>query len=427
MSSITKWNVLFLGSGGREHALYQKCLSSPKAGTFYVSPGNAGFPESSLVPGEPLWKDISKLNQFISDKAIDLLVIGPEEPLVLGIADKVSIPCFGPSAYCAQIEGSKSFAKDLMKKAKVPTANHHSFTSYDEASLYLDEQPLPIVVKADGLAAGKGVLVSSNLAEAKIFLKEIFIENKFSQTNPKVVIESFLIGEEASLFVITDGDKYKLFPAAQDHKRAFDGDLGPNTGGMGAYAPAPIVTPSITQKIVEQIIKPVIKEFQNQGQPYKGLLYVGLMIDPQGDPFVVEFNCRFGDPETQCLMHLVDCDLLELFYSVASTGLPDSDFIPIKKMHTAVVVVASKGYPDNPRKNDVLVIPPIPLNINLYHAGTKMLANGKIVTNGGRVFGVVSTAENLGNALQNIYNYIDLWNSDFLFYRKDIGNKALCL
>lgn len=419
--------VLLIGGGGREHAIANSLLFSPHLGGLKVYPGNAGFEEALLLGSDEI--DISNKNSFLSflsSSKIDLVVVGPEDPLVAGLADwceLANVPCFGPSAYCAQIEGSKHFAKEMMLRAKVPTASYAVFTEYESAWKYCENNNLPLVIKADGLAAGKGVTVALKLEEAKAALDDIFLANKFGSSGEKVVIESFLEGEEASLFVITDGENFICLPAAQDHKRAFDGDLGPNTGGMGAYAPAPIVTQAILKKIESQIILPMLKEFRDIGHPYKGLLYVGLMITPEGEANVVEFNCRFGDPETQCVLRLLDEDLLKLMYQSATNSLLTRE-IKIKSGASAVVVLAAEGYPDSPKKGIPLHLTPAREPVKVFHAGTKRDGN-EIKSSGGRILGITAVSKNLKDTLKYCYDYLSENMIKDTFYRKDIGRRAL--
>ncbi|MCB1176742.1 MAG: phosphoribosylamine--glycine ligase, partial [Leptospiraceae bacterium] len=308
--------VLLIGSGGREHAIAYKLRQSSLLTELKVFPGNGGFLENEVLPSTSMnLKNKESVQSFVKENKFELVVVGPEEPLVDGISDwmsEINVPCFGPSSYCAKLEGSKDFAKNLMIEFGVPTAKYATFHDLNSSLDYIKDHPTPIVVKADGLAAGKGVAVCSNKEDAIQFLKEIFEDKKFGASGSKVVIEEFLEGQEASIFGICDGEKFLLFPASQDHKRAYDNDEGPNTGGMGAYAPAPIVTEEVLQKVKNQIFTPMIKGLQKKGHPYKGLLYAGLMINSSGDPNVVEFNCRFGDPETQGLMLLLEDDLLKL-------------------------------------------------------------------------------------------------------------------
>lgn len=422
-----KYKVLLIGSGGREHALADAISKSNVLESLKVFPGNGGFSSDVLLsPNEISITDKSKFFEYIKTSKTNLVVVGPEDPLVNGIADwcdEIGILCFGPSAYCAQVEGSKHFAKEMMKRAKVPTASFAVFTDHESAWSYAQKELLPLVVKADGLAAGKGVTVAFELKEVKRALDEIFLESKFGQSGNKVVIESFLEGEEASLFVITDGERYMCLPAAQDHKRAYDGDIGPNTGGMGAYAPAPIVTDSVLSKVKSKVIEPMLDDFRRSGHPYKGLLYVGLMITKEGEPSVVEFNCRFGDPETQCVLRLIDEDILPIFNASAIGNLPERN-LKLKQGSSAVVVLAAKGYPDSPEKGMVLEIPANEGNVVVYHAGTKK-ENSSTLANGGRILGITSFGKSLKEAIDECYVFLGKLKAPNTFYRKDIGRRAL--
>ncbi|TGK51272.1 phosphoribosylamine--glycine ligase [Leptospira bouyouniensis] len=422
-----KYKVLLIGSGGREHALADAISKSNVLESLKVFPGNGGFSSDVLLsPNEISITDKSKFFEYIKTSKTNLVIVGPEDPLVAGIADwcdEIRVPCFGPSAYCAQVEGSKHFAKEMMKRAKVPTASFAVFTDHESAWSYAQKELLPLVVKADGLAAGKGVTVAFELKEVKRALDEIFLESKFGQSGNKVVIESFLEGEEASLFVITDGERYMCLPAAQDHKRAYDGDIGPNTGGMGAYAPAPIVTDSVLSKVKSKVIEPMLDDFRRSGHPYKGLLYVGLMITKEGEPSVVEFNCRFGDPETQCVLRLIDEDILPIFNASAIGNLPERN-LKLKQGSSAVVVLAAKGYPDSPEKGMVLEIPANEGNVVVYHAGTKK-ENSSTLANGGRILGITSFGKSLKEAIDECYVFLGKLKAPNTFYRKDIGRRAL--
>jgi len=419
--------VLLIGGGGREHAIANSLLLSPNLGELKVFPGNAGIPNHLILTNVQISiEDKELFLKYLRSSNTDLVVVGPEDPLVKGLADwceEVGVPCFGPSAYCAQIEGSKHFAKEMMQKAKVPTASYAVFSDHTSAWAYCQKQILPLVIKADGLAAGKGVTVAFQKEEIIQALDDIFLEQKFGSSGEKVVIESFLEGNEASLFVITDGEHYLCLPAAQDHKRAFDGDIGPNTGGMGAYAPAPIVTSTILKNVENTIIKPMLAEFKNIGHPYKGLLYVGLMISSEGIANVVEFNCRFGDPETQCVLRLLDEDLLVLMYQASTKSLETRS---PKTIHgaSAVVVLAANGYPDTPKKGIPIDLVTEESPIIVFHAGTK-IENNKTVSTGGRILGITAVSATLKETLDYCYHYLSKLRAPDTFYRKDIGRRAL--
>ncbi|MBK8398547.1 MAG: phosphoribosylamine--glycine ligase [Leptospiraceae bacterium] len=419
--------VLLIGSGGREAALAFKIRQSPLLKELKVFPGNGGFPQEEILPkGLFNLKDKVSTVTFIQKEKFDLVVIGPEDPLVDGIVDwldEVGVPCFGPSKYCAQLEGSKDFAKTLMKEFGIPTARYETFTDYNSAKTYLEKEGVPIVIKADGLAAGKGVTVCFQMQEAVQALKEIFVDNKFGASGSKVVIEEFMQGEEASVFAIFDGANYIMLPALQDHKRAYDGDEGPNTGGMGAYCPAPIATEKVYDQVRKEIFDPMLNGLSKKGFPYKGLLYAGLMIDKSGYAKVVEFNCRFGDPETQSLMLLIEDDLLEIFMQSAK-GKLGKNAINLRKGSSCVVVLAAKGYPSDYIKNIPLNFKQPNENTSVFHAGT-VLKDGKIFSTGGRILGISSYSFDLKSAIQNAYSYLNENQQENTFYRSDIGHRAL--
>ncbi len=421
-------NILLIGSGGRESALAYKLRQSPKLKSLHVYPGNGGFPDSELLPlGSFDLKDKTSVQKYIQKNEYDLVVVGPEDPLVDGIGDwlaEIGVPVFGPSAYCAQIEGSKEFAKALMLEAGVPTAKYSSFSDYESALVYVRKEGAPIVVKADGLAAGKGVTVCFELSQAENALKEIFLDKKFGGSGNKVVIEEFMEGEEASIFAISDGNTYFTLPAAQDHKRAYDGDEGPNTGGMGAYCPAPIVTDSVLEKVNSLVFQPMFEIFRKKGHPYKGLLYAGLMIDSKGNPKVVEFNCRFGDPETQCVLPMLDGDLVEIFFASAKGAL-ETVRIGLHPGASTVVVLAAEGYPDSYAKNIPLDLPQTgSKDLVVFHAGTSK-KDGNLISTGGRILGISSYGNDLKDSVDKVYSYLQRLDIPQTFFRKDIAKKAL--
>ncbi|EMY79299.1 phosphoribosylamine--glycine ligase [Leptospira weilii serovar Ranarum str. ICFT] len=423
-----KLKVLLIGSGGRESAIAFHLRKSPLLSELKVFPGNGGFPDHEILPSDS-FNVLSKesVQSFLKQNPFDFIVVGPEDPLVAGFADwtaELKIPTFGPDSYCAQVEGSKDFAKSLMVEANVPTAEYKTFTEYSSSLKYLELQSIPIVIKADGLAAGKGVTVATTKETARNALKEIFEDKKFGKSGNQVVIEEFMEGQEASIFAVSDGDSYFLLPAAQDHKRAFDGDKGPNTGGMGAYCPAPVVTETILKKVKEQVFDRMFETFRKKGHPYRGLLYAGLMISPEGEPRVVEFNCRFGDPETQCVLAMFDGDLLEFLY-IASTGKIKNVQVSVKKGSAAVVVLAAQGYPDSYEKNIPLNLPETSgQNVYLFHAGT-LKKDGKVFSSGGRILGVVAQGADLKSSVNQAYSFLEKIQVPKTFYRKDIGHRAL--
>jgi len=421
--------VLLLGSGGREHAIAYSINQSAYLADLKVYPGNAGFNKDQLLPSGSLdWNNKEKF-QAACKGNYDLVVVGPEDPLVAGVSDwmeEIGIPCFGPSAYCAQLEGSKDFAKKLMFDAGVPTAQYRTFTDIDSSLAYCKGKSLPLVIKADGLAAGKGVTVCLEAVQIEHSLKDIFLDKKFGSSGSQVVIEDFLEGEEVSIFAICDGEDYILLPAAQDHKRAYDNDEGPNTGGMGAYCPAPIASKDVIEKVKSKVIEPILAELVKLGKPYKGVLYAGLMIDSKAEPYVVEFNCRFGDPETQAVLQLVESDLLELFYNVSKHNLKNNPPIKISSKHSSIVVLAAKGYPgDYVKSISIDSTKPKEKDTMIFHAGTKFADDGSIMSSGGRVLGIVSLADNLKDSIDKTYSFINSFKTDSLFYRKDIGRRAL--
>lgn len=422
-------NVLIIGSGGREHAIALRIKQSLKLSELYSAPGNPGT--EYIANNIPLnISDHSSVKLFCSQNNVELVVIGPEQPLVDGLADylrEAGIKVFGPSANAAQIESSKAFAKKIMTDAKVPTAKYIEFNEnqLSKTKEYLESAEYPLVIKADGLAAGKGVLICNNFLEAESAIKEIFVDRVFGKSGTKIIVEEFLVGEEASIFAITDGENFVCLPAAQDHKRIGDNDTGKNTGGMGAYAPAPIVTNQVLKQVEEEIIRPTLREMNKSGNKFVGCLYVGLMITNEG-PKVIEFNCRFGDPETQVVLPLLDGDFLELLYS-ASSGKLNKEAVKYSGGSSVCVVAASSGYPEIYRKGfEIKGLDQSDDEIIIYHAGTKKEDN-KILTNGGRVLGVTSVIKNfnLQTAQQKAYNAIKKIHFDGIYYRNDIAEKAI--
>ncbi len=421
--------VLLIGSGGREHALAIKISKSSLLDKLFILPGNPGTKQvGENVKISP--SDHEKILQFCKDEAIDLIVIGPEQPLVKGLSDYLrneELKVFGPSKKAAEIEAHKSFAKQLMKKYNIPTSDFIEFQSneFDKAISYLKETKYPCVIKADGLAAGKGVLICKNFEEAEKGLKEIFLDKVFGSSGDKVVIEEFMEGEEASIFAITDGTNFVCLPSSQDHKRIGDNDTGKNTGGMGAYSPAPVVTFDILSLVENAIIKPTLEGMRNEDCPFSGCLYVGLMITKEG-PKVVEYNCRFGDPETQVVLPILKGDLLKLLYSSAVEEL-DKDSVYYEDGCAVCVVASSKGYPDSYQKGfEISGLDTDDKKILVYHAGTDEVDN-KVVTNGGRVLGVtaVLNENDLRKARNKAYEAIKEIHFDGMYFRKDIAAKAL--
>lgn len=420
-------NILVIGSGGREHTLAWKVAQSPLAAKLYAVPGNPGMAEvAECIPGVDIC-DNAALVRLAQDKAIDLVVVGPEVPLTNGVVDAMNaagIKAFGPTKLAAEIEGSKSFSKNLMKKYGIPTAKYEVFTNADDARAYVEKEGAPIVIKADGLAAGKGVVVAMTLDEALDAIHEIMDDAAFGQAGSRVVIEEFMAGEEASLLAFTDGKTIVPMVSSQDHKRAYDGDKGPNTGGMGTYAPAPVMTKELVEEAVEKILKPVIDAMAKEGRPYKGCLYAGLMITDDG-PKVVEFNARFGDPETQVVLPLLESDLVKIMLACVDGTLADLD---IAWSHGAAVcvVMASGGYPKSYQKGFAIdgLEKAKAAGTLVFHAGTAA-KDGKIVTSGGRVLGVVATAEDVKQAVDKAYKGVAAISFQDAFYRKDIAHRAL--
>jgi len=424
-------NILVIGSGGREHAIIWKLHQSPRVKTIFCVPGNAGIEQfATLVQLKPT--DIKGLLKFAKEKKIDLTVVGSEQPLVEGLVDAFEengLKVFGPSKSAAQLEGSKVFSKDFMRRYHIPTARYRNFTSaeYDTAKKYISTIDPPMVLKADGLAAGKGVIICKSRQEALIALDEIVLQKTFGNAGNKIVIEEFLVGEEASIFVLTDGERFVTLSSAQDHKRILDGDLGKNTGGMGAYAPAPVVTEDIRQHVIRKVIYPTLNGMKQEGFPYRGCLYIGLMITADGIK-VLEYNCRFGDPETQVVVPLIDGDLAEIFLSIAEHRL-DPSKVKLHQATAVCVVMASQGYPDKYQSGKQiygLENNKMEDGIMVFHAGTRKDA-GVIVTSGGRVLGVTAIGFNgeLNQTIRNAYNAVGKITFDGAYYRSDIGKKAL--
>ncbi len=418
--------VLILGSGGREHALFWKISSSPRAGEIHVFPGNGGFPAEALVRDDKLsLSDPASIAEFVKANGYELVVVGPEQPLVDGVADALEgiCPVFGPSKAAAQLEGSKNFAKDFMKRHGIPTAGAERFTDAQAALDYLKSKEPPIVVKADGLAAGKGVTVALNRADAEKAVRECLEEGRFGESGASLLIEDFLQGEEASVFALCDGERALPFVAAQDHKRAFDGDEGPNTGGMGAYCPVPhLVTPEVMELIQTEVLDQAMAGMKADGSPYVGLLYAGLMIH-DGKPSVVEFNVRFGDPETQALLRILDEDLLDLLDKAARGDLPARP-LKFKDQTALVVVLAAEGYPGQYKKNvEINGLDSLQGDIIPFHAGTKRDGD-RLVSTGGRILGITAMGANPAAAQTSVYRDMEKIDAPGTFYRKDIGGKA---
>ena len=419
--------VLIIGSGGREHALAWKCAQDNFVSNVFVSPGNAGTHLEEKVSNVEI--DINNFNaieDFCINESIKLVIIGPEQPLVEGLTNYLhskNINTFGPSKEAAQLEGSKTFSKDFFVKYNIPTAEYESFDDFDSALKYLDQINYPTVIKADGLAAGKGVIICSNMKEAEEALVSIFKDNAFGAAGSRVVIEEFLEGEEASFIAVVSKDKIIPLATSQDHKAIGDGDVGLNTGGMGAYSPAPIVTNELHKKILDEVMYPTMKGLIKEGSPYLGFLYAGLMIKDNKIK-VLEFNCRFGDPETQPILLRLQSSLVELCNAAINDEL-DSYSIEWTDKHSCGVVIASQGYPENYESNKEVNIKGYDDKENkLFHAGTKYEDN-KILTSGGRVFCATALGNDLKEAQQNAYNLVEKVEFDGSYFRKDIGFKGI--
>jgi len=422
-------NVLIVGSGGREHALAWRVAQSAQVKTVYVAPGNAGTELEKNVENIPLATgDIKGLLEFAREHQIDLTIVGPEAPLVAGIVDRFTaagLPCFGPTAAAAQLEGSKAFAKDFMASHGIPTAAYGNFTDITEAIAFVREHGAPIVVKADGLAAGKGVIIAHTTKDAEMAVMDMLAGNAFGEAGHRVIMEEFLDGEEASFIVMADGEHVLPLATSQDHKARDEGDLGPNTGGMGAYSPAPVINDELHKKAMETVILPTIRGMAEQGMPFTGFLYAGLMISPDGETKVLEFNVRFGDPETQPIMMRLQSDLAEICLAAVNGRLDQADALWDPRPALGVVMAAG-GYPDSYSKGHVISGLDMTENgsVHVFHAGTA-LENGEVITSGGRVLCVCSLADSVKAAASAAYSGCDNIHWDGVFYRSDIGYRAI--
>ena len=419
--------LLVIGSGGREHALAWKLAQSERVETVFVAPGNAG------TAIEPKLQNIAltthaDLIDFCNKEDIAFTVVGPEAPLAAGVVNDFraqGLKIFGPTQYSAQLESSKDFAKAFMAKYGIPTAQYQTFENVDAAHDYINQKGAPIVIKADGLAAGKGVIVALTLDEAHAAVDDMLLGNKMGNAGARVVIEDFLQGEEASFIVMVDGENVLPMATSQDHKRLLDDDQGPNTGGMGAYSPAPVVTPDVYERAINEIILPTVKGMQSEGHPFSGFLYAGLMIDENGAPYTIEFNCRFGDPETQPIMSRLDTDLVVLIEAAIDGKLNEvnAEWNP----QTAVgVVLAAENYPETPKKGDVISGLEEANQIGkVFHAGTAVNEKNQVITNGGRVLCVVGLGDDVAAAKAKAYAALEKVSFDGMQYRKDIADKAI--
>ena len=420
--------ILVIGGGGREHALTWKLSQSPKVSKIFVAPGNAGTAieaktENIAIDAE----DIAALKTFATRENINLTIVGPEAPLVAGIVDEFnqsSLPIFGPTAATAQLEGSKAFAKQFMQKNGIPTGGYAVFTNYQEAEDYISSQSFPIVIKADGLAAGKGVVIAQSKQEALQCAEHMLSGSSFGNAGHRIVVEEFIQGEEASFICMVDGENILPLASSQDHKARDDGDQGPNTGGMGAYSPAPIVDEDMHQKILEQVITPVVNGFSKQGTPYVGFLYAGLMINEDLIPYVLEFNCRFGDPETQPILMRMKSDFAELCLAAVNQQL-DQHSIKWDSRAALGIVLAAGGYPEHYDKGEIIHgLPKESDTQKVFHAGTK-IDDGNVVTNGGRVLCATALGNNIADAQQHAYDLTKQISWSKMFYRNDIGYRAI--
>ena len=421
-------NVLIIGSGGREHALAWKVAQDERVEKVFVAPGNAGT--AIEVKCENVAIDVLELDKLVAfaKDNVSLTIVGPEAPLVAGVVDRFrahGLPCFGPTAGAAQLEGSKAFTKDFLARHQIPTAEYQNFTEIEPALAYLREKGAPIVIKADGLAAGKGVIVAMTLQEAEDAVRDMLAGNAFGEAGSRVVIEELLDGEEASFIVMVDGEHVLPMATSQDHKRVGDGDIGPNTGGMGAYSPAPVVTNEVHQRVMEQIIWPTVRGMAAEGNIYTGFLYAGLMIDADGNPKVIEFNCRFGDPETQPIMLRLQSSLVTLV-EAAVAGTLDQVSAQWDPRCSLGVVLAAGGYPADYAKGDVIsgLEEAVSDNGKVFHAGTA-LQDGQVVTSGGRVLCATALGETVKAAQQGAYELARQISWKGSFYRSDIGYRAI--
>lgn len=419
--------VLVIGSGGREHALAWRIAKSGRVSKVFVAPGNAGTELAADLTTVPVTA-IDELIAFVKQEDVQLTVVGPEAPLAAGVVDAFraeGLKIFGPTRYAAQLESSKDFAKAFMKRHGIPTAGYETFTDAALAHQYVDSKGAPIVIKADGLAAGKGVIVAMTLDEAHAAIDDMLVGNKMGDAGARVVIEDFLEGEEASFIVMVDGDHVLAMATSQDHKRLLDDDLGPNTGGMGAYSPAPVVTPQIHNRVMREIILPTVQGMKKDGHNYTGFLYAGLMIDKDGNPYTIEFNCRFGDPETQPIMARLKSDFTVLL-EAGVNGTLDKVEAEWDRRVALGVVLAAGGYPDAPRKGDVINnLPKETDDTMVFHAGTTFNDKQQVVTNGGRVLCVVGLGDSVRMAQNKAYAVVDQIQFAGQQCRRDIGNKAL--
>ncbi len=421
--------VLVIGGGGREHALAWKAAQSPQVDKVFVAPGNAGTAREPRLENVPIGaEDIDALLAFAREQAVDLTIVGPEAPLVIGVVDafnEAGLKCFGPGKGAAQLEGSKSFTKDFLARHRIPTAEYQTFTEIEPALAYLHDKGAPIVVKADGLAAGKGVIVAMDRETAENAVRDMLAGNAFGEAGHRVVIEEYLDGEEASFIVMADGEHVLPMATSQDHKRVGNGDTGPNTGGMGAYSPAPVVTDEVYARIMNEVIMPTVRGMAAEGLPYTGFLYAGLMIMADGTPKVIEYNCRFGDPETQPIMLRLKSDLVAHCLA-ALDGRLDQQHADWDRRRSVGVVLAAGGYPGSYRKGDAINGLPQTESADrkVFHAGTAE-RDGEVVTTGGRVLCATALGETVADAQSAAYELAAQISWDGMFHREDIGYRAI--
>lgn len=421
-------NVLIIGNGGREHALAWKAAQSEQVETVFVAPGNAGTALEAGVENVAIdVTDLEGLVAFAQQQNVGLTIVGPEAPLVIGVVDAfqaAGLVCFGPRKGAAQLEGSKAFTKDFLARHQIPTAAYQNFTEIEPAKAYVREMGTPIVVKADGLAAGKGVIIAETEQQAFDAIDDMLAGNAFGEAGHRVVVEEFLVGEEASFIVMVDGNNILPLATSQDHKARDNGDTGPNTGGMGAYSPAPVVTPEIHNKVMQQVIIPTVEGMAAEGHPYTGFLYAGLMIDAAGTPKVLEYNCRFGDPETQPIMMRLQSDLVELCLLACQGQLNEAE-VHWDPRAALGVVLAAGGYPADYAKGDAISgLEAGSATQKTFHAGTKAI-EGQVVTNGGRVLCATALGETVSQAQQNAYDLVKQISWNNVYFRTDIGHRAI--
>ena len=419
--------ILVVGSGGREHAIAWRASRGENVELVYVAPGNAGTAlDPNLENIDIKVLDIKGQIQFAKKHKVDLTIIGPEAPLVAGVVDEfrlAGLRCFGPSAAAARLEGSKRFTKDFLSKYKIPTADYGSFSSPNKAIEFARSMELPVVIKADGLAAGKGVVIATTYQEAEETIRGMMVNGNFGGAGASVVIEEFLQGEEASFIVVSDGKNFLPFASSQDHKAIFDGDKGPNTGGMGAYSPAPVVTSQVHERVLEKVIRPTIDGMRKDGTAYIGFLYAGLMIDSKGEPYVIEFNCRLGDPETQPLMMRMRSDIVQLCNTALDGGLADIK-LDFSSDTALTVVLAASGYPGDYQTGNIILGLDSENTGQVFHGSTKLMGE-QVVTNGGRILGVTALGNSVLEAKRNAYKIVDKIEFTNKYYRSDIGDLGI--